>query len=252
MSPLFTASGVKKSYGGLTVLRGVDLHVEPGEILGLVGANGAGKSTFVDIITGITPANEGEILLGGTRLAGSPSQRAKLGLARTFQHPQLAFEMSLRENIAVGRSTGLLSNWTRTVTAAGQGLLGGCRVNVPAIEKIASELGLKNIDRLAQKVSFGELRLVEVARALMQSPRLLVLDEPFSGVGDSGTSGIIFAIKRVRDSGCAVLLIDHNIDLLVDTVDRMALLSQGRITVEGSVAECMGNAEFRSTYIGVG
>lgn len=252
MSPLFTANGVKKSYGGLTVLRGVNLHVEPGEILGLVGVNGAGKSTFIDIITGITPANEGEIWLGGEPLAGAPSHRAKRGLARTFQHPQLAVEMSLRENIAVGRSTSVLKTWGGAVAAAARGMIGGSRVDVDSIERIASELGLKDLDRLAHEVSFGELRLVEVARALMASPRLLVLDEPFSGVGDSGTSGIIFAIRRVRDSGCAVLLIDHNVDLLVPAVDRMALLSQGRIMVEGRVEDCMSNAEFRSTYIGVG
>ena len=252
MSPLFTTSGVKKSYGGLTVLRGVDLHVEPGEILGLVGANGAGKSTFVDIVTGITPANEGDIRLGGVPLSGPPSRRARSGLARTFQHPQLALEMSLRDNIAVGCSTAVLASWGRAVAAAGRGILGGGRVDGAAIDKVAGELGLEGLDRLAHEVSFGELRLVEVARALMQSPRLLILDEPFSGVGDSGTSGIVFALRRVRDSGCAVLLIDHNVDLLVDAVDRMALLSQGLITVQGSVADCMGDAEFRSTYIGVG
>lgn len=252
MNRLFSTSGVKKSYGGLTVLRGVDIHVEPGEILGLVGANGAGKSTFVDIVTGITAANEGDIRLGGEALSGPPSQRAKRGLARTFQHPQLALEMSLRENIAVGCSTSALSSWMGAVSAAAKGIFGGSKVDASAIEKVASELGLHDLDRSAHEVSFGELRLVEVARALMQSPRLLILDEPFSGVGDSGTSGIIFALKRVRDSGCAVLLIDHNVDLLVEAVDRMALLSQGRVTVEGSVADCMSNAEFRSTYIGVG
>ncbi len=252
MKPLFMTSGVTKSFGGLSVLRGVDLFIQAGEILGLVGANGAGKSTFVDIVAGVQSANGGEIWLAEKPLIGTASRRAGRGLARTFQHPQLALDMSLRENIAVGRSCDLLASRIQIAAAAAMGVIGrSSATDDPAIVEIASKLGLEGLDRAAQEVSFGELRLVEVARALMQSPKLLILDEPFSGVGDTGTAGIITALKSARDCGCAVLLIDHNVDLLAHAVDRIALLLQGTIAVEGGVAECMRNPVFRNTYIGL-
>jgi branched-chain amino acid transport system ATP-binding protein len=118
------------------------------------------------------------------------------------------------------------------------------------IDATCDSLALTGLDRRANEVTFGELRLIEVARALVQRPTLVMLDEPFSGVGDSGIKAITDALRTACRQGCAVLVVDHNVDLLVELVDRLALLAEGRILVEGRVNECLRNDVFRETYIG--
>jgi branched-chain amino acid transport system ATP-binding protein len=242
---------VRKHYGGVVALRGVDLAVRPGEIVGLIGANGAGKSTLIDIIGGEQTSFEGATLLDGAPIAGPPSKRARAGIARTFQRPKLALELTLRENVAVGlacRELGTLGGVLRTgfrgLVSRRAGLSG-------EVEAACGRVGLRDLDRAADQASFGEWRLVEVARALVQRPQVVMLDEPYPGVGDEGIAGITVAMRMLRDDGCAVLLVDHNIDIVAAAVDRMALLAQGAIAVEGAVERCMRSDVFRSTYIGV-
>ena len=248
--PMIRCLAVHKSYGGVGVLHGVTLHADPGEIVGLVGANGAGKTTLVDIIAGQQRADSGAILLGASELTGAPSARALQGLARTFQLPQVAHDLSLRDNVAVGLAARRLISVAHVLRAAWRGIITATTPEQEEIEAVCDRVALADIDRAASEVTFGELRLVEVARALIQHPKLIILDEPFSGVGDSGVKGIMAALAAIKTQGAAVLLIDHNVDLLTDIVDRMALLAQGEIVVDGDVATCVSSERFRSTYIG--
>lgn len=249
---MLTVADIRKNYGGVGVLHGVNLSVRRGEILGLIGANGAGKSTLIDIITGITPASSGDILLGGQSIVATPADgRAIRGLARTFQHPQLAKELTLRENILAASAARELNTTARALGQMVKGFFTTAASGGREVEELCARLGLRGIDRLASEVTFGELRLTEFARAMRQSPKVIVLDEPFSGVGDAGIDGIIGALKLLRDAGCAILLVDHNIDLITPLVDRMVLLAQGEILVEGDVQSCLTSDLFRRTYIGV-
>jgi branched-chain amino acid transport system ATP-binding protein len=250
MTAVLRCAGIRKSYGGVAVLHGIDLAVGAGEILGLVGANGAGKTTLIDIIGGQQPANDGTVWLGDDRLAGKPSTRARRGLARTFQRPQVALELSLRENVAIGLAARTLTSLPRILARAWRGIITSGLPEADEVDAICRRLALAELDRPAGAVTFGELRLVEVGRALLQRPKLVVLDEPFSGVGDAGIAGIIGALEALREEGCAVLLVDHNVDLLTRVVDRMALLAQGEIVVDADVATCLQSERFRSTYIG--
>lgn len=252
MREMLTCHDVYKSYGGVSVLRGVTLDVRAGEILGLIGANGAGKSTLIDIISGLTPATSGEIRIAGTPiLQSSAASRAQSGMARTFQHPQVAGELTLRQNILAACGAERLSTAGGALSAFLSGFVNIFVEREDEADAICASLGLRDPDRLASEVTFGELRLVEFARALISKPRVVVLDEPFSGVGDQGIAGIIDALRTLRETGCAILLVDHNIDLITPLVDRMVLLAQGEILVEGDVQTCLASELFRSTYIGV-
>lgn len=240
-----------KSYGGVTVLQGVTLRVGSGEILGLVGANGAGKSTLIDIISGQLEHDAGHIYLGDTLTSGAGTvARARHGLARTFQHPQIAGDLTVRENVLVGGAVHKLTGAAQVLRAVAKGIFSPYEDQLEEVEDVCAKVALHGIDRLAADVTFGELRLIEIARVLMARPKVVLLDEPFSGVGDSGVQGIIVALAELRRAGCAVVLVDHNIDLLAPLVDRMALLSQGQIVIDTDVQSCLASAVFRKTYIG--
>ena len=251
MTSALRCSGIQKAYGGVRVLHGIDLSIAPGEILGLVGANGAGKTTLIDIICGQQRADRGDILLDEYRLIDSPSARARRGMARTFQRPQVALELSIRENVAIGLAARELTSLGRIVAQAWRGIISSGVAQVAEVDDTCARLALIELDRPVADITFGEMRLVEVARALMQQPKLVILDEPFSGVGDVGVAGITRALQAIRTQGCAVLLVDHNVDLLTSLVDRMALLAHGEIVIDTDVATCLASDLFRSTYIGV-
>ncbi len=241
---------IRKAYGGVDVLQGVGFAVSAGEIFGLCGANGAGKTTLMDIIGGQQTHDTGVIELDGRTLVGDVASRAHAGLARTFQRPQVAADLTLRENIALGLAGARLGSVGQLVRGFVAGMLARTTVAIELVETAATDLSLDRLDRRAGDVTFGELRLVELARALLQRPRLIMLDEPFSGVGDNGIEAIVEALRRLRARGCAILLIDHNVDLLTALADRMALLAQGEIVVTGTVAACLADEVFRRIYVG--
>lgn len=243
---------IRKTYGGVVALGDVSIEAREGEILGLVGANGSGKTTLVDIICGVQSADRGDVTMAGQRISGmSVSQRSRRGIARTFQMPQVARELTIRENVMCGLAS-------RHLTSAGSLLRYGVRsflrrgiVDHGEIDEICGKLGLDELDRVVERVSFGEMRLIEVARALVQNPQVLLLDEPFPAVGELGLKGMLAALDVVRAHGTAVVLIDHNVDIVGAAVDRIVLLADGEVAVEGDPATCMKSPVFLERYIGV-
>ena len=248
---LLHGRGLIKRYGGVTALDDVSFHLDAGEILGLVGPNGAGKTTLVDLISGAQAATAGELVLRGARLSGPASRRARAGLGRTFQYPQLALELTVRDNLLLGRAARRHATIWRMAAGA---VLGALRPHPPAdreaVEALAGELGLDGLDRLAGDLTLGEQRLVEVGRALGQDPVVMLLDEPFAGSDAQGVLGIAEVIRTVQRRGHAVILVDHNVDLVADLVDRIMLLDRGRVVFDGDPRECLASPQMQIVYFG--
>jgi branched-chain amino acid transport system ATP-binding protein len=243
-------SSVSKNYGGVAALQAVSFTVRSGTVLGLIGANGAGKTTLLDIIGGEQAADEGEIRLFGSRLAGAPHDRARSGLARTFQRPQVSPEMTIYENVAVGFCVRQLATWPRTLVEPLKVLVRG---DLPSRQDVAAacdRVGLDRIDRSADVLSFGELRLLEVARAILQKPKVVLLDEPFPGVEDENIELLVMALRQLADDGHTVVLVDHNITIVQALVDEIVLLAQGKVAFVGSVADCVASDAFKYEYVG--
>jgi branched-chain amino acid transport system ATP-binding protein len=172
-------------------------------------------------------------------------------MARTFQHPQVALDMTVRENMIVGlaaRSMGSLGGMLRQllrgmVSASDPGL------NLE-VDRVAAALGLEAIDRYCMELTLGELRLLEVGRALLMKPALMLLDEPFAGSDARGVSGIRSAIAEILKSGCGVILVDHNVDIVASLAHRIALLNLGAKVLDGSPRECLASPEVQAVYFG--
>jgi branched-chain amino acid transport system ATP-binding protein len=253
MTALLEGRGLRKEYGGVVAVNDVSLTLARGEILGLVGPNGAGKTTLVDLISGVQGVTAGELMLDGARLDGPPSRRAALGLARTFQHPQLAHEQSVRNNMLVGLVAPRHRSVLGVVGEAARGMFGRPRPgDMAVIESIAAELNLDRLDRLAGDLTLGEQRLVEVGRALAHDPKVLLLDEPFAGADAEGVSGINDVIRIVQGRGHGVILVDHNVDLVAALVDRMMLLHLGETAFDGDPRECLTSPEMKRIFFGEG
>jgi branched-chain amino acid transport system ATP-binding protein len=249
-TPVLAVAGISKRFGGVQALHDVSFSVGSGEIIGLLGANGAGKTTLVDILGGEQTEDEGTVLLRGRPLSGLPHVRARLGLARTFQHPKFAPDLTILENVAVGLSVEMLASPWRTIrTIASSVLMGRERYRAPA-EAACASVGLDDIDRPASLLSFGEIRLLEVARALIQQPDLLILDEPFPGLEDDGVTMVVTAVRQAVEQGLTVVLVDHNLSIVTELVERVVLLVRGRVAFSGSADECFASATFHEEYVG--
>jgi branched-chain amino acid transport system ATP-binding protein len=249
---LLIGRGLTKRYGGVVALEDVSFELRAGEILGLVGPNGAGKTTLVDLISGAQAATAGELTLREHRLTGPASRRAQRGLARTFQYPQLAHELTARDNMLVGRTGRRHATVPRMIAAAFAGMVRPhLRADHEAIDAIAAELGIARLDRLAGDLTLGEQRLVEVGRALSQDPLVMLLDEPFAGSDAHGVAGIIEVVRTVQRRGHGVILVDHNVDLVAGLVDRIMLLDRGRVVFDGGPKQCLASPEMQRVYLGV-
>lgn len=252
MSVLLEAVGLNKNYGGVHAVRDVSLTVDAGEIVGLIGPNGAGKTTLVDLLSGVQSADSGHITMRGRKVSGPPSRRARAGLARTFQHPQLAPDLSVGENILLGRLNKRMGGVGGVLRTLAAGMARSvARADRAAVDQVCGELGIKDTDRRWSDLTLGEQRLVEVARALAQEPDVLLLDEPFAGSDGGGEAGIREAIADVRRRGHGVVLVDHNIDIVASLVHRIVLLADGAVVFDGDPAACMRSPEMRRVYFGV-
>ena len=251
-SLLLEGRDLEKRYGGVVALSEVTFRLEAGEILGLVGPNGAGKTTLVDVISGTQSADKGMLRLRDNKLAGPASRRAKLGLGRTFQYPQLALSLSVRDNLLLGRAAMRYRSPLQMLVGAARGLFQGATDDDrAAVEAVAAELHIRDLDRPAGDLTLGEQRLVEVGRALGQDPLVLLLDEPFAGSDAQGVAGVIEVVRTVQRRGHGIILVDHNVDLVSSLVDRIMLLDGGRVVFDGDPAECTASPEMQRVYFGV-
>ncbi|MFI0721200.1 ABC transporter ATP-binding protein [Streptomyces sp. NPDC021224] len=248
--PLLQASGVVMRFGGLTAVRDVDLTVNTGEIVGLIGPNGAGKTTFFNCLTGLYVPTEGTVSYRGTVLPPKPHLVTKAGIARTFQNIRLFANMTVLENVLVGRHTrtkeGLLSAIIR-----GPGYHRAEAASRARARELLEFTGLADkADHLARNLPYGEQRKLEIARALASEPGLLLLDEPTAGMNPQETRATEELVFAVRDQGIAVLVIEHDMRFIFNLCDRVAVLVQGEKLVEGSSEVVQQDERVIAAYLG--
>ncbi|GHJ38289.1 ABC transporter ATP-binding protein [Streptomyces sp. TS71-3] len=244
------ADGVTMRFGGLTAVRDVSLTVSAGEIVGLIGPNGAGKTTFFNCLTGLYIPTEGRVAYRGTTLPPKPHLVTQAGIARTFQNIRLFANMTVLENVLVGRHT-------RTKEGLWSALLRGpgFRKAEAASRARAMELleftGLtRKADHLARNLPYGEQRKLEIARALASEPGLLLLDEPTAGMNPQETRAAEELVFAIRDKGIAVLVIEHDMRFIFNLCDRVAVLVQGQKLVEGTPDVVQADERVIAAYIG--
>ncbi len=248
---LLQTSGVSKHFGGLSALSNVSLSIKQGEIYGLIGPNGAGKTTLFNILTGLYQLDAGSFTFAGSTYANcKPHVLAKAGIARTFQNIRLFANMSALENIMVARHlrtrTGLWGALTRNAAA---------RAEERAVTERAHELlryvGINRPSQtLAKNLSYGEQRRLEIARALATDPKLLALDEPAAGMNATETESLKTLLQTIRASGITILLIEHDVKLIMNLCDRVAVLNYGEKIAEGVPDNVRNNPAVITAYLG--
>jgi branched-chain amino acid transport system ATP-binding protein len=244
-------SGIGKRFGGLTALQGISFTVAAGSITGIIGPNGAGKTTLFNIATGIYPPSEGSVRLQGTDISTlPPERRARLGLVRTFQNIELFGKMTVLENVMVGlhtqSSAGLFSCSFRMPWQMSEER----RIKEKAREWLAFT-GISDLENVeAGTLSFGKGRLLEIARAMALEPKLLLMDEPAAGLNSSETADLADLIKKIRDRGVTVALVEHDMDLVMDICDQLVVLNLGTMLAEGTPREIQDNQAVVTAYLG--
>ena len=245
---LLDINGIGRRFGAVEALDGIDLRVEEGEVFGLIGPNGSGKTTLFNVLTGVYPPSAGEILLDGRPIGGVPPERiARMGLARTFQNLRLIPHMSAFENI-----------WLAQHRRPGMGLrdilaVGGRkeRARRDEVETLLERTGLATRrDAFAGDLPLPDQRRLEIARALVRQPRLLLLDEPAGGMTPMETQEMATLIRAVAAPGRTLIVIEHKMDLISDICDRLCVLDFGRKIAEGPPGRVLSDPEVLDIYLG--
>ena len=233
----FSVNGLSKHFGGIHAVENLSFTLERGEILGLIGPNGSGKTTTINMVTGALRPTGGAIVVEGSDMAHSPAHLfARRGVARTFQVPRLFRRMTVLENLIVPA----LSDYAERRSTAEERAHG-----------VLQFLKLGHLaNQYARALSGGQQKLLELGRALMLKPRLLLLDEPFAGVHPRLLEEIIDHIKSLNRDGHTIVLVDHNLEAIQSVVSRVMVMARGRKIADGNVAEVLQNPDVVRAYTG--
>jgi branched-chain amino acid transport system ATP-binding protein len=236
---LLDVAEVSVRFGGVAALSEVDLDVETARITGLIGPNGAGKTTLFNVICGLQSADHGRVSLDGRDISGlPPHKRARLGIARTFQRLEVFGSMTVRDNIRVAAD--VRRTWTKSAPPSAE-----------VAETILDRVGLRVVaDERVSSLPTGLSRLVEVGRGLASAPRVLLLDEPSSGLSEEETDTFADLLDSLSSEGLAILLVEHDVELVMRVCARIHVLDFGRIIAVGTPREIQGDREVQAAYLG--
>jgi branched-chain amino acid transport system ATP-binding protein len=249
---ILVAEHLSISFGGLRAVDDVSLSVAPGLVFSIIGPNGAGKTTLFNIISGLYLPEQGRVRFAGEEVTAlAPEKLARRGLLRTFQNLQIFFRMSVLENVMVGRYrhelTGIVADLFY-LPAVGRQNRKTRKAAAAALERVGLAAAA---ERPAGALSFGDLKRLEIARALASEPKLLLLDEPAAGCNPVETAGIEAIIRRLIRDGITVILVEHDMRLVMNVSDRIHVLANGRTLAEGTAAQVRANPAVIAAYLGL-
>ena len=237
MSAVLEAVDVSKRFGGVHALRNVSLRLREGDVVGLIGPNGSGKTTFLNCLSGVFPPSTGRIALDGRPIPRRGHAVARRGIVRTFQNIRLFGWLTAIQNVEVG--------------ALGAGRVRRGRSGRHALETLA-QLGMERLaDRYAGTLSYGDQRRLEIARALAAHPRFLLLDEPAAGMNEGESTELGAAVQAIRkERGCGVLVVEHDLHLIMRICDHVVVLNEGEVIASGSPGDVRADPAVVAAYIG--
>ncbi|MFL2812521.1 MAG: ABC transporter ATP-binding protein [Paracoccaceae bacterium] len=228
---------ISKKFGGVKAVSQVSLELSDGDVLGLIGPNGAGKSTLINLITGLLTPDEGQIYLSDLNITSKkPYERARLGLARTFQNLRIYPNLSVGQNIEVASISSNYSSRTMNFD----------------LDEITHIFDLDDkIDLASEELSYGHLRRLEIVRALALNPLVLLLDEPAAGMNENETQELSNSLKWVQNNtACAIIVIDHDLKFIMGVCDKITVMNMGEVIASGKPNEISNNKRVKEAYIG--
>jgi len=247
---LLSAKGVVKEYGGLVAVNNVDFHVAQGEIVGLVGPHGAGKTTLYDCITGMTPMNAGEVTFCDEKITTmKPHEVARRGLARAFQLTRVFGGLTVLENVIMGQQKFLVGNLWNTIRSLFRESRRSESIEVAM--KLIEQVKLSGREHAqAGSLPIGERKRLELAIALATKPKLSLLDEPTAGMNPTETNDVIVMLNRLKADGLGISVVEHDMRMIMTASDRVVVLNLGRKIAEGKPQEISNNPVVIEAYLG--
>jgi len=271
--PLLEVRGLVKTFDAVRAVDGVSFTIQPGQTVSLIGPNGSGKTSMINLISGVLRPTSGQVLLNGKQISGSRVERiAELGIARTFQNGRVFGNMSVRDNVLVGMHTQLKAvrpfpslrhipvlRWISLLAETGVAL-----VRPPAVRREEQQLLaeahqqlerfgqrlLPREEQLAYTLSYANRRRTEIARALALRPRLLLLDEPTAGMNPTETAEVLEQLLELRSQGQTILLVEHKLDLVMKLSDHVLVMDSGKLIAQGTPEEVQTDERVIEAYIG--